>query len=97
MYFCSTWAYVSTRMSVFMSACVYCMRIPQCACAVVAGEHGVPRGLFKPSGAEGPLPDGYFPGSAILWKQAGPLERPGTLFYCEAERLDSLSRLDLEL
>lgn len=25
------------------------------------------------------------------------LERPGTLFYCEAEDLDNLSRLDLGL
>lgn len=51
-------------MSVFMSAPVCCVRIPVCACAV--GERGVPHGLFKPSGAEGPLPDGYFPGSAKL-------------------------------
>ena len=66
MHFCGTWAYLSAHMPVFMSASVYCMRIPTCACAVVAGERGLPHGLFKPSGAEGPLPDGYFPGSAKL-------------------------------
>lgn len=58
--------FVSTRMPMFMSASVYCIRIPVCACAVVASECGAPHGLFKPSGAEGPLPDGYFPGSAKL-------------------------------
>ncbi len=55
--------------SVSMPMCLcllLCARIPVCACAVVAGELGVPHGLFKPSGAEGPLPDGYFPGSAKL-------------------------------
>lgn len=85
---------VSTRMTVFMSASVYRMRIPVCACAVDAGA---PHGLFKASRAEGSLPDGFFPGSAKLWKQVGPSERPGTLVYCQAERLDSLSWLDLEL
>lgn len=58
--------HVSTRMPMFMSACVCCKHIPVCACAVAASERGVPHGLFKPSGAEGPLPDGYFPGSAKL-------------------------------
>lgn len=53
-------------MPMFMSACVCCKHIPVCACAVAASERGVPHGLFKPSGAEGPLPDGYFPGSAKL-------------------------------
>lgn len=53
-------------MPVFMSDSVYCMRILVCACAVKAGERGAPHGLFKASGAEGPLPDGYFPGSAKL-------------------------------
>lgn len=38
---------VSTRMPMFMSASVYCMRIPVCACAVVPGERGAAHGRFR--------------------------------------------------
>lgn len=51
MYFCNSVGVCSLcprACPMFMSAPVYCMRIPVCACAVAALERGVPHGLFKP-------------------------------------------------
>uniref|UniRef100_A0A0S7EIX0 PPUP9519 n=1 Tax=Poeciliopsis prolifica TaxID=188132 RepID=A0A0S7EIX0_9TELE len=60
--------------------------------------HGEPRGSF-PTGAE--LNDkcqmGIFQDQQNCENNWGPSKRPGTLFHCEAERLDRLSRQDLGL
>lgn len=87
----------NVHMAVFMPSSGLCAPPWQGTERIVVGERGAPRGLFHTSWAEGPQPDGYFPGSAKLWKQVGASKRPGTLLHCEAERLDSLSQLDLGL
>lgn len=76
MLFCNMWVYIFSIRTpwpcLYLSLCCVC--IP-----AYVHVHGSLHGLFKSRQAKGWLPNGYFPGSAKLWKQVKSSKNPDSV------------------